>query len=88
MRVCVCVCVCARARTHSVVPDSLRPRGLYPAGLLCPWGSPGKNTGVGCHFPFQRIFLTQGLNPRLLHCQAGSLPDEPPVKPWRQNLFG
>ena len=26
------------------------PYGLYPARLLCPWDSPGKNTGVGCHF--------------------------------------
>ena len=23
---------------------------------------PGKNTGVGCHFPLQGIFLTQGSN--------------------------
>ena len=29
--------------------DSLWPHGLYPTRLLCPWGSPGKNTGVGCH---------------------------------------
>ena len=28
--------------------------------------SPSKNTGVGCHFLFQRIFPTQGSNPRLL----------------------
>ena len=35
--------------------------------FLCPWNSPGKITGVGCHFPLQRIFLTQGSNPRLLH---------------------
>ena len=33
------------------------------------WNSPGKNTGVGSHFLLQRIFLTQGLNPRLLHCR-------------------
>ena len=33
----------------SVVSDSLRPYGLQPARLLCPWNSPGKNTGVGCH---------------------------------------
>ena len=26
--------------------DSLRPRGLEPAGLLCPWHSPGKNTAI------------------------------------------
>ena len=24
-----------------------------PTRLLCPWDSPGKNTGVGCHFPLQ-----------------------------------
>ena len=34
--------------------------------------SPGKNTGVGCHFLLQGIFLTQGLNPHLLHWQADS----------------
>ena len=30
---------------------SLRPRGLYPTGLLCPQNFPGKKTGVGCHYP-------------------------------------
>ena len=39
-----------------------------PARLLCPWDSPGKNTGVGCHFLLQGIFLTQGSNWGLLHC--------------------
>ena len=33
------------------------------------WDSPGKNTGVGCNFLLQGIFLTQGLNPRSLHCK-------------------
>ena len=45
--------------------------------LLCPWDSSGKNTRVGCHALLQRIFLTQGLNPRLLHVlhwQVDSLP--------------
>ena len=35
----------------SVGSYSRRPHGLQPARLLCPWDSPGKNTGVGCHFP-------------------------------------
>ena len=39
---------------------------LYPARLLCPWNSPGKSTGVSCHFLLQEIFLTQGLNLSLL----------------------
>ena len=30
------------------------------------WDFPSKNTGVGCHFPHQGIFPTQGLNPCLL----------------------
>ena len=37
-----------------------------------PMGFPGKNTGVGCHFLLQGIFLTQGSNPHLLHCQVDS----------------
>ena len=55
--------------SRSVVFDSLRPHGLYPARLLCPWNSPGKNTGVVCHFLLQGIVPTQELNPSLLHCR-------------------
>ena len=54
---------------------------LQPARLFCPWDSPGKNTGVGCHFLFQVIFPVQGSNPCLLcllHWQVGSLPLAPP----------
>ena len=53
--------------------ESLQPHQLKPTSLLSPWDSPGKNTGVGCHF---LIFPTQGLNPSLLHLllwQASSL---------------
>ena len=39
---------------------------VYPTRLLCPWDSPAKNTGVGCHALLQRILLTQGLNPYLM----------------------
>ena len=49
--------------------------------FLWPQNSPGKNTGVGCHFLLQGIFLTQGLNPGLLHLQTDSLLSEPPGKP-------
>ena len=50
---------------------------MEPPRLLCPWDSPGKNTGVGCHALLQGIFLTQGLNQHLLcllNWQADSLP--------------
>ena len=33
--------------------DSVQPHGLRPTRLLHPWDSPGKNTGVGCHFLLQ-----------------------------------
>ena len=60
--------------------DSLRYHELLPAGLLCPWDSPGKNTGVGCYALLQGIFLTQCLF-SLLHWQVNSLPLVPPGKP-------
>ena len=51
----------------SDVFGSLQHHGLWPTTLLCPWDSPGKNTGVGWHFLFQGIFLTQGSNVVLLN---------------------
>ena len=62
--------VCAVA---SVFSDSLWPHGPQHARLLCPWNFPGKNTGVGCHFPLQGILLPQESKPGLLHWQADSL---------------
>ena len=37
----------------SVMSDSVRPHGLQPTRLFHPWDSPGKNSGVGCHFLLQ-----------------------------------
>ena len=37
----------------SVVSDSVRPQRRQPTRLPRPWDSPGKNTGVGCHFLLQ-----------------------------------
>ena len=55
--------------------------------LLPPWDSPGKSTGVGCHFLPQGIFPTQGSNPGLLHCRQTLLPSEPPGKYISHLLF-
>ena len=44
-----CCCCCAT----SVVSDSVRPQRWQPTRLRRPWDSPGKNTGVGCHFLLQ-----------------------------------
>ena len=74
----------------SVMSTCLQHYGLLPCRIFCPWDSPGKNTGVGCHALLQRIFLTQGLNPCLLcllHLQMNSLPTEPPGKSINGHLI-
>ena len=43
----------AAAAVTSVVSDSVRPHRRQPTRLPRPWDSPGKNTGVGCHFLLQ-----------------------------------
>ena len=50
------------------------PMGCNPTRLLCPWDFPGENTGVGCYFLPQGIFLIQRSRLPLLHCQVDSLP--------------
>ena len=62
--------VCAYVLSPSVVPHSWQPNGLQPTRLLYPQNSPGKDTGVGNHFRFQRTFFTQGWNLGLLHCRG------------------
>ena len=47
---CCCYYCCWVA---SVVSDSVRPHRRQPTRLHSPWDSPGKNTGVGCHFLLQ-----------------------------------
>ena len=59
----ICVLVAQLCLTLCDRTDCSLPR------LLCPWKSPGKNTGMGCHTLLQRIFLTQGSNLGLLHCR-------------------
>ena len=61
----------------------LLPHGLQPTKLLCSWGYPGKNTGVGCHFFLQGVFPLR-LNQCLLHLlyrQGDSLPLHYPGSP-------
>ena len=78
------VSVCAGLVTQSCL--TLRPRGLLPVRLLCPWNSPGKDTGVSCRALIEGIFPPQGSNSRLLcllYQQAGSLLLAPAGKPMR-----
>ena len=82
--------------SRSVVFDSLQSHGLQPARLLCPWDSPGKNTGMGSHSLLQGIFPTQGSNPGLLHyrwslnhmCYQGNpSKSKPDPKEYIQNMM-
>ena len=75
--------MCVHAQLLSRVRLSVTPWTVARQPPLS-MGFSGKNTGVGCHFLLQGIFLTQGSNPRLLcllHWQMGSLPLVPPGKP-------
>ena len=47
---CCCCCCCW---VTSVLSYSVRPHRRQPSRLPRPWDSPGKNTGVGCHFLLQ-----------------------------------
>ena len=40
----------SESESRSVLTDSLRPHRRQPTRLRRPWDSPGKNSGVGCHF--------------------------------------
>ena len=73
----VCVCVCARTRQSSVVFNSLRPHGLLPARLLCPWILQARIL-EWVAIPFSRgsswLRDQSHISLHLLHWQAGSLP--------------
>ena len=43
----------AAAAVTSVMSNSVRPHRQQPTRLPRPWDSPGKNTGVSCHFLLQ-----------------------------------
>ena len=64
-------------RMHAQSPQSCLtlcdPTDRRSPGVLCPWDFLGKNTGVGCHFLLQGIFLSQGSNLGLLHCRYSLL---------------
>ena len=72
-----CVQLCCCCYVASVVSDSVQPHRRQPTRLPHPWDSPGKNTGVGCHFLLQCVKVKSesevaqwlhGLQPtRLLH---------------------
>ena len=52
------ICLLAQSLSHVSLRDP----------MVCPWNSPGKNTGVDCHSLLHGIFPTQGSKPDL-HCR-------------------
>ena len=68
----------------SSVPGS----GSSPPGSLvsqsCPTLEPHRPQPMGCHFLFQKIFVTQGSNPHLLSPElaGGFFTTEPPTRKW------
>ena len=62
----VSCCVVLVAQSRLTLCD---PMDYSPPGSSVHGDSPGKNTGVGCHALFQRLFPTQGSNPGLLRCE-------------------
>ena len=55
-----------RVIVTQLCPTIYDPVGLLSARFLCPWNSPGKNTGVGCHFLLQGCFPKWFDNSKLL----------------------
>ena len=88
---CVFITLCVGAQSLQSCL-TLWPYGLQPTRLLCPWDSPGKNTGEGCHALLQGIFLNWGLNPRLLLCRwilyHWATRDAPSITPWKTKRKG
>ena len=52
----ICCCCCCKVALG--VSNSVRPHRWQPTRLLYPWDSPGKNTGVSCHFLLQSSPIT------------------------------
>ena len=76
-------------RVSHPVESTLQPRGLQPARLLCPWDSPGRNTGVGCHSLLQGTFRP-GIEAGSLALARRFLMSESPGEPqwcWGQALL-
>ena len=68
------------AKLSQSCPTLCNAMDCNPPGSSVLGDSSGRNTGVGCHFLLQGIFLTLGSNPGLLRWQVSSLPLTPPGK--------
>ena len=72
--------------------DSSRPHRQQPTRLRCPWDSPGKNTGVGCHFRLQCMKAKSESEvaqscPTLCHPIDHSPPGSPILGIWQARVL-
>ena len=72
--------ICA-VLNNSVISNSLRPHGLQPARLLCPWGFSRQEYWSGLPCSPLGDLPNPGIEPRSFALQVNSLPSEPPGKP-------
>ena len=72
---------CVLCLVTPLCPTLCDPMDCSTPGFSVYRDSPGKNTGVGIHFPTPGVFPTQGSNPGLLHCRQILYQTELPGKP-------
>ena len=64
--------------------DSVRPHRRQPTKLPRPWDSPGKNTGVGCHFLLQCMQVKSESESEVAQsCPTLRDPIETPLYIWK-----
>ena len=71
--------------SHAVMSDSLRPCGLQPTRLLCPWGFSRQEYWSGLPCPPPGDLPNPGIKSRSPTLQVNSLPAELPGKPIVMN---
>ena len=71
-----------------VVSDPQWSQGLQPSRLLCPWGFPGKSTGVGCHrlLQYHALLITKNTKTSIKEIRSASVTLEPDVQGWQSRI--
>ena len=73
--------ICCAVLSHAVVSESLRPYGLKPARLLCPWGFSRQEYWSGLSCPPPGDLPNPGIEPTSPALAARVFTLEPPGKP-------
>ena len=77
-------CTSVAVLSHSVMSDSLRPHGLQPTKLLCPWGFSRQEYWSGLPCPHPGDLPNPGIEPRSPALWEDSLPSEQPGQCHRE----